>query len=109
MIRLQPHRVGKAESLFVANLKPFFDSIGHKRTQLRMIRLGALAANEPMHDSFPRAAPAGGGSCRDQPQGLIIRGQNSSASLSASILVNTSSRITETNVRPASSCTVHET
>jgi hypothetical protein len=29
MIRLRPHRVGKAESLFVANLKPFFDSIGH--------------------------------------------------------------------------------
>jgi hypothetical protein len=27
MIRLRPHRVGKAESLFVANLKPFFDSI----------------------------------------------------------------------------------
>jgi hypothetical protein len=32
MIRLRPHRVGKAESLFVANLKPFFDSIGHEAT-----------------------------------------------------------------------------
>src|SRR4051794_3929753 len=32
MIRLRPHRVGKAESLFVANLKPFFDSIGRKTT-----------------------------------------------------------------------------
>jgi hypothetical protein len=32
MIRLRPHRVGKAESLFVANLKPFFDSIGPSAT-----------------------------------------------------------------------------
>jgi hypothetical protein len=32
MIRLQRHRVGKAESLFVANLKPFFDSIGPSAT-----------------------------------------------------------------------------
>jgi len=30
MIRPRPHRVGKAESLFVDNLKPFFDSIGPK-------------------------------------------------------------------------------
>jgi hypothetical protein len=26
------HRVGKAESLFAANLKSFFDSIGHEPT-----------------------------------------------------------------------------
>jgi hypothetical protein len=30
--RLRPHRVGKAESLFAANLKLFFDSIGQKET-----------------------------------------------------------------------------
>jgi hypothetical protein len=30
MIRLPHHCVGKAESLFVANLKPFFDSIDAK-------------------------------------------------------------------------------
>jgi hypothetical protein len=36
MIRLRPHRVGKAESLFDANLKPFFDSIGQQRTSYLM-------------------------------------------------------------------------
>jgi hypothetical protein len=30
--RLRPHRVGKAESLFAANLKPFFDSIDPSET-----------------------------------------------------------------------------
>jgi hypothetical protein len=30
--RLRPHRVGKAESLFAANLKPFFDSIDPSAT-----------------------------------------------------------------------------
>jgi len=32
MTRLRSHRVGKAESLFVANLKPFFDNIGQQPT-----------------------------------------------------------------------------
>jgi len=32
MTRLQPHHLGKAESLFGNILKPFFDSIGHKQT-----------------------------------------------------------------------------
>jgi hypothetical protein len=32
MIRLRPHRIGKTESLFVTNLKPFFDSIDPERT-----------------------------------------------------------------------------
>jgi hypothetical protein len=40
MIRLRPHRVGKAESLFVANLKPFFDSIDPSQT-LRNVRFCA--------------------------------------------------------------------
>jgi hypothetical protein len=31
MTRLQPHHLGKAESLFGNILKPFFDSIGHKQ------------------------------------------------------------------------------
>jgi hypothetical protein len=43
MIRLRPHRVGKAESLFVANLKPFFDSIGQKLPWHALSRMALLS------------------------------------------------------------------
>jgi hypothetical protein len=43
MIRLRPHRVGKAESLFVANLKPFFDSIGPSATSRCDLVMSAFA------------------------------------------------------------------
>jgi hypothetical protein len=36
-----PERVGKAESLFVDNLKPFFDSIDPKRTSLARMHIAA--------------------------------------------------------------------
>ena len=45
----------------------------HKRTQLRMIRLGALAANEPMHNSFPSCCTGWRGDLSGSTTGLIIR------------------------------------
>jgi hypothetical protein len=42
MIRPRSHRLGKAESLFVANLKPFFDNIDPQRTLIHRGRRSCI-------------------------------------------------------------------
>src|SRR3954465_10986855 len=67
MIRLRPHRVGKAESLFVANLKPFFDSIDPEANLL--LQPAASTA------IIPADIREGGslGSIRTMPKRLLAR------------------------------------
>src|SRR5215510_11526155 len=88
MIRLRPHRVGKAESLFVENLKPFSTASANTRHRIRHVRFAEGIATSQACSMKSRAT---GPSVRflsvTMPTGTRARGKSMDNSLTSALFV----------------------